>query len=116
LSLAARSLVAEPVDWLPGMRQPYLACLSAARAAHRTGAPAEHDFIRKLDRAGFLGVEVQGREPLSIDDCALDPLLSDQVIRPMCQLIPCAKQGAVAVSVVVRGSLPASEPHRTEPQ
>jgi hypothetical protein len=41
---------------------------------------------------------------LGIDDCALYPLFSDQVIRLMHQLIPPAKHDTVAVSVVVRAS------------
>jgi arsenite methyltransferase len=59
----------------------------AAWAGCVAGALAEQDFVRKLERAGFSGVEVLHREPLSIDDCALYPLFSDHVIRLMRQLI-----------------------------
>jgi hypothetical protein len=38
---------------------------------------------------------------MSIDDCALYPLFSDDVIRLMRELIPAEKHRAVAISVVV---------------
>jgi SAM-dependent methyltransferase len=72
------------------------------------GALAEHDLVRKLDKAGFSGVEVVHREPLSIDDCALYPLFSDQVIKLMRELIPVERHPAVAVAVIVRARLPRS--------
>jgi arsenite methyltransferase len=80
----------------------------AAWAGCVAGALAEHDIVRKLGKAGFSGVEVLHREPLSIDDCALYPLFSDQVIRLMRQLIPPGKHAAVAVAIVITASLPAT--------
>ena len=80
----------------------------AAWAGCVAGALAEDDFVRKLERAGFRGVEIPHREPLSIDDCALYPLFSDEVIRLMRDLIPPQRHRAVAVSVVIRASLPGS--------
>jgi arsenite methyltransferase len=77
----------------------------AAWAGCVAGALAEEDFVHKLERAGFRRVEVLDREPLSIDDCALYPLFSATVIRLMKELIPPDRHQAVAVSVVVRGSL-----------
>jgi arsenite methyltransferase len=78
----------------------------AAWAGYVAGGLAEEDFVHKLERAGFRGVEVLDREPLSIDDCALYPLFSAEVIRLMRGLIPSERHHAVAVSVVVRASLP----------
>jgi arsenite methyltransferase len=77
----------------------------AAWAGCVAGALAEDDFVRKLERAGFRGVEVLQHEPMSIDDCALYPLFSDDVIRLMRQLIPSEKHSAVAISVVIRANL-----------
>lgn len=74
----------------------------AAWAGCVAGALAEPDFVRKLHRAGFVDVEVLSREPLSIDDCALYPLFSDEVIALMRELIPPDRHGSVAMSVVVR--------------
>ena len=46
------------------------------------------------------------REPLSIDDCALYPLFSDEVIALMRKLIPTERHDRVAVAVVVKAFLP----------
>lgn len=73
----------------------------AAWAGCVAGALAEDDFVRKLEKAGFRGVEIPHREPMSIDDCALYPLFSDDVIRFMRELIPAERHRAVAISVVV---------------
>jgi arsenite methyltransferase len=70
------------------------------------GALAERDFVEKLEKAGFKGVEVLQREPVGVDDCALYPLFTDDLIALMRRLIPEAQQGAVAVSVVVRAERP----------
>jgi arsenite methyltransferase len=76
----------------------------AAWAGCVAGALAEGDFVRKLEKAGFTDVEVAQREPMSIDDCALYPLFSAEVIELMRRLIPADKHRAVAVSIVVRAS------------
>jgi SAM-dependent methyltransferase len=81
----------------------------AAWAGCVAGALAEDDFVRKLERAGFVDAEVLHREPLSIDDCALYPLFSDTVIDLMRRLIPPDRHGKVAVAVVVRAHLPAGQ-------
>jgi arsenite methyltransferase len=78
----------------------------AAWAGCVAGALAEDDFVAKLEKAGFRGVEVVLREPMSIDDCALYPLFSDEVIRLMKELIPSERHPAVAVAVVIKAHLP----------
>jgi arsenite methyltransferase len=93
-------------DGLP----PEILTQPAAWAGCVAGALAEHDFIRKLENAGFQAVETLHHEPLSIDDCALYPLFSDDVIELMRRLIPTDRHRAVAVSVVIRAQLAASPP------
>jgi SAM-dependent methyltransferase len=78
----------------------------AAWAGCVAGALAEPDFLRKLMKAGFVDVETRHRQPLSIDDCALYPLFSDEVVALMRELIPAERQQAVAVAVVVTAALP----------
>lgn len=73
----------------------------AAWAGCVAGALAEGDFQRQLERAGFADVQVVHREPLSIDDCALYPLFSGEVIEMMRRLIPLDRHQKVAVAVVV---------------
>jgi len=74
----------------------------AAWAGCIAGALAEADFMHRLDKAGFADIDVVYREPLSIDDCALYPLFSPDVIDLMRQLIPADRHGRVAVAIVVR--------------
>lgn len=80
----------------------------AAWAGCVAGALAEPDFIRKLERAGFIDIQIRHRQPLSIDDCALYPLFSDEVVALMRRLIPLERQQGVAVAVVVTAALPGS--------
>jgi arsenite methyltransferase len=87
---------------------PEIATQPAAWAGCVAGALKEEDFVHKLEKAGFEGVEVTHREPLSVDDCALYPLFTDEVIDLMRELIPAEKQSEVAISVVLRASHPGS--------
>lgn len=80
---------------------PEIATQPAAWAGCVAGALKETDFVAKLERAGFDDVDVVHREPLSVDDCALYPLFSDEVIDLMRTLIPAERHGEVAMSVVV---------------
>jgi arsenite methyltransferase len=80
-----------------------IATQPAAWAGCVAGALAEDDLVRKLDRAGFHDVEVLQRRPFSIDDCALYPLFSAEVITLMRRLIPADRHAEVAVAVVIRG-------------
>jgi arsenite methyltransferase len=89
-------------DGLP----PEILTQPAAWAGCVAGALSEQDFLRKLEIAGFVEVEVRHREPLSIDDCALYPLFPDEVISLMRKLIPFERQQRVAVALVVTATLP----------
>jgi arsenite methyltransferase len=85
-----------------------IATQPSAWAGCVAGALKEEDFVAKLQKAGFVDVAILSREPLSVDDCALYPLFTGEVIRLMRELIPAAMQSQVAISVVVRASLPPS--------
>ena len=91
-------------DHLP----PEILTQPAAWAGCVAGALAEADFVRKLERAGLREVRVRCREPLSIDDCALYPLFSAEVIDLMRRLISAELHGRVATAVVVTAVLPGS--------
>lgn len=80
---------------------PEIATQPAAWAGCVAGALEEEDFVAQLERAGFEAVEVLHREPLGVEDCALYPLFTDEVIRLMRELIPAERQDEVAISVVV---------------
>jgi arsenite methyltransferase len=70
------------------------------------GALTERDFVAKLEKAGFRDVEVLEHSPMGVDDLALYPLFTPDVLELMRRLIPAERQGAVAVAVVVRTRLP----------
>ena len=69
------------------------------------GALTERDFVAKLEQAGFEDVELLHREPVGVDDCALYPLFTDELLALMRRLIPPERQNAVATAVVVRARL-----------
>ena len=46
------------------------------------------------------------RKPLSIDDCALYPLFTNELLRLMRTLISASKQTCVATAIVVKARLP----------
>ena len=65
------------------------------------GALTERDFVEKLEKAGFGQIHVHHREPVSVDDLALYPLFTGELIELMRTLIPPERQHAVATSVVI---------------
>lgn len=93
---------------------PEIATQPAAWAGCVAGALAEEGFLQKLGRAGFVGAEVLHRAPLSIDDCALYPLFSAEVIRLMRTLIPTDQHARVAVAIVVTAHVPKDDAWSSE--
>ena len=71
-----------------------------------SGALAERDFVEKLQKVGFVDVEVVYRRPWGIDDCALYPLFTDDLLALMRRLIPPEKQDRVGESIVIKARLP----------
>jgi arsenite methyltransferase len=70
------------------------------------GALTERDFVTKLETAGFIDVHVLERSPMGVEDLALYPLFTPDLLALMRQLIPPDRQDAVGVAVVVRARLP----------
>ena len=70
------------------------------------GALTERDFVEKLEKAGFDDVEVHLREPVSVDDLALYPLFTEEIIELMRTLISADRQQAVATSIIVTAGRP----------
>ena len=66
------------------------------------GALTERDFVKKLERAGFVEIEVLERTPMGIDDCALYPLFTDELLAIMRHLIPPQRLDKIAVSAIIR--------------
>lgn len=72
----------------------------------RRDALTERDFVSKLETAGFVDIEVLERSPMGVEDLALYPLLTPDLLDLMRQLISPDRQDAVGVAVVVRARLP----------
>ena len=69
------------------------------------GALTERDFVTKLERAGFTDVEIVERTPMGVDDCALYPLFTPDVLDLMRALIPPRRRRAIGTAVVLRARL-----------
>jgi hypothetical protein len=68
---------------------------------------AERVFAGKLERAGFADIWVGGHRPFGIDQAALYPLFSGEVIEVMRRTIPPDRQHHVATGVIVKARKPA---------
>lgn len=66
------------------------------------GALTERDFVTKLERAGFTEIEVLERAPMGIDDLALYPLFTEDLLATMRRLIPAGRLDCIAVCTIIR--------------
>ena len=73
------------------------------------GAMAERDFVTKLGRAGFVDIEIVERTKFGIDDSAQYPLFTDDLIELMRRAISPDHHDSVAVSIVVKARLSATD-------
>ena len=73
----------------------------AAWTGCTAGALTEHDFARKLDKAGFGEVQIVDRQPQSIDDLAVYPLFPAELLQLMRNCIPPGKHTRIATAIVV---------------
>ena len=67
---------------------------------------AERVFAGKLQPAGFVDVWVGGHQPFGIDQAALYPLFTPEVIQVMRRTIPVERQNHVAAGVIVKARRP----------
>jgi len=68
---------------------------------------AERVFARKLEKVGFAEISIAEKRPFGIEQAAIFPLFTDEVIRLMRELIPPERHDAVANSVIVKARKPA---------
>jgi arsenite methyltransferase len=71
-----------------------------------SGALAERVFAEKLERAGFVEIWVGGHQPYGIEDAALYPLFTPELIEVMRRTIPNDRQDHVATGVIVKARKP----------
>lgn len=75
------------------------------------GALTERDFVTKLERARFTDIEIVERTPMGVDDCALYPLFTPDVLDLMRTLIPPQRQQTIGTAIVVRARLDRRDAH-----
>jgi SAM-dependent methyltransferase len=78
----------------------------AAWAGCIAGALSERVFVGKLDRAGLVDIEIGERIVLALDDVALYPLFTPEVLSLMRRLVPDDAQQHIATSVLARARKP----------
>ena len=71
-----------------------------------SGALAERVFAEKLERAGFVEIWVGGHQPYGIEDAALYPLFTPELIEVMRRTIPADRRDHVATGVIVKARKP----------
>lgn len=65
------------------------------------GALTERDFVAKIEGAGFDDVRVRARDAVGIDDLALYPLFTPELLALMRRRVPPEAQAEIGVAVVV---------------
>jgi hypothetical protein len=73
-----------------------------------SGALAERVFVDKITNVGFSDVDVLGRRRFGIDDAALYPLFTPELIELMRDLLTPDRQADVAVAVTMSARKPST--------
>lgn len=69
------------------------------------GALTERDFVTKIEKAGFRDIKIHERRPVGIDDLALYPLFTSDLLELMRCLIPPAVQRHIGAAIVMSARL-----------
>ncbi len=85
---------------------PQVLTSGAAWAGCIAGALSEEVFTTKLTNVGFTDIHLGEHIPFSVDDAALYPLFTDEVIALMRELVPPEQQASIATSLIARARLP----------
>ena len=67
-----------------------------------SGALAERAFALKIQKMGFEDVWLGERIPYGVEEAALYPLFTPELIQLMREVIPPERQDSVAVSVIAK--------------
>ena len=71
-----------------------------------SGAMAERVFARKMQKAGFADVWIGEKVPYGIDDAALYPLFTEDLVDLMRKVIAPDRQASVAIGVIAKARKP----------
>jgi hypothetical protein len=67
---------------------------------------AERVFARKMEKVGFTSVWIGEKRPFGIEQAAIFPLFTDEVVELMRELIPAERHDSVAISVIAKARKP----------
>ncbi len=95
-----------------GTLPPEVLASGAAWAGCLAGALAPRVLRRKLERAGFIEVEITPVEPFGVDQASAYPLFPDELLAALRRLLPSEDLQRLATSVVITARRPASEHER----
>ena len=87
---------------------PAVLASGAAWAGCVAGAMSERVFANKLRAAGFADIRLDQRTPFGIDDVALYPLFTAELIALMRRLVPADSHDQIAWSVLATARKPGS--------
>jgi len=65
------------------------------------GALTERDFVAKLAKAGFDDIAVVSRESIGIDQLALYPLFTPDLLDLMRRLIPAHRHDRIGLAIII---------------
>ena len=88
---------------------PEIATHPAAWAGCLSGALSEIALYKGLRRAGFRDVAIERIDDFGIDECALYPLFSDELLALLRSRVPAERHDSIAASVAVRARKPAAD-------
>lgn len=69
------------------------------------GALTERDFVKKIEKSGFAGIRLHERRPVGIDDLALYPLFTPELLALMRRHIAPEAQQRIGVAIVLSAGL-----------
>ncbi|HEV8280614.1 MAG TPA: methyltransferase domain-containing protein [Candidatus Limnocylindrales bacterium] len=93
---------------LDGGLPPEIQTHPAAWAGCLSGALSERAMYTALRRAGFRAVSIETIEAFGIDECALYPLFTPQLLDLLRHLVPAERINQIATSALIRARRPAS--------
>ena len=67
---------------------------------------AERVFARKLEKVGFTDVWIGEKQPFGVEQAAIFPLFTEEVVELMRTLIPADRRDSVAISVIAKARKP----------
>lgn len=93
---------------LEGSLPPEIQTHPAAWAGCLSGALSERAMYTAMRRAGFRAVSIEPIEPFGIDECALYPLFTPELLDLLRHLVPEDRLDRIATSALIRARKPAS--------